>query len=286
MLGLWTRNFRRFLGALDGTGCPVCAVVEEAVARHLKKIAMRRSSQKRYLCGSHLGDLLDLVSDEALRVSAVQNALKASATRQASLRGGRCELCELSHRMTERLACAVAAMDGRIRFEKALQSGALVCCAHVSEITGAVHAERFQQIQHQKVQALIAEIGQSRLRQRADLDALISSAISYLGLAKRERTAPAPLGTQRARIDTDGLAAPVRAEFESWDEARRLAHLGDIESEVASLRYRNGVLSEENRRLKLAHTADDAMRRDLERDRRELIAAVNNSRSSRTPEKR
>lgn len=58
-----------------------------------------------------------------------------------------------------------------------------------------------------------------------------------------------------------------------WDEEQKLAHLSNIESEVASLRYRNAALSEENRRFKLAHAAVEAIRHDLERDRAELGAA-------------
>jgi len=40
------------------------------------------------------------------------------------------------------------------------------------------------------------------------------------------------------------------------------------------LRYRNAVLSEENRRFKLAQTAGEAIRRDLEHDREQLLAAA------------
>ena len=58
-----------------------------------------------------------------------------------------------------------------------------------------------------------------------------------------------------------------------WDEEQRMANLGNIESEVASLRYRNAVLAEENRRLKLAYAAVEAIRHDLERDRAALLAA-------------
>ena len=58
-----------------------------------------------------------------------------------------------------------------------------------------------------------------------------------------------------------------------WDEEQKLVHLSNIESEVASLRYRNAALSEENRRFKLAHAAVEAIRHDLERDRAELRAA-------------
>jgi hypothetical protein len=285
MLGLWTRNFRGFLDALDGADCPLCAVVDEAVRNHLRKIANRRWPQRHNFCGTHLAILLDFTSGDVSRVSAVQNALQASITVQTSRRTDSCELCALSRRLTNRLARMIAAMEDRIRFEKALQSGPLVCSAHIRQVLGAVRAERFAQIEHKQVEALITEIGQSRLRGSADLQDLIAMAISYLGSADRERAASIGLDARGRGADAERLAAAAQAEFAGWDEAKRLAHLSDVESEVASLRYRNGVLSEENRRLKLAHTASEAMRHDLERDRKELLAAVKNSRSSKISEK-
>jgi hypothetical protein len=62
-------------------------------------------------------------------------------------------------------------------------------------------------------------------------------------------------------------------EFVNWDRERQLEYLGKLESEAASLRYRNAVLAEENRALKLARIADTSIRRDLERDREKLLAS-------------
>jgi hypothetical protein len=69
-----------------------------------------------------------------------------------------------------------------------------------------------------------------------------------------------------------GSAETEVCEFVKWDRERQLEYLGKLESEAASLRYRNAVLAEENRALKLARIADQSIRRDLERDREELLA--------------
>ncbi|HTT77835.1 MAG TPA: hypothetical protein VMF50_17860, partial [Candidatus Binataceae bacterium] len=61
---------------------------------------------------------------------------------------------------------------------------------------------------------------------------------------------------------------------ERWDENRHFKRLADLESEAAGLRYRNAVLTQENHELKLAHIAGEALRRDLERDRAQLLASA------------
>jgi hypothetical protein len=68
--------------------------------------------------------------------------------------------------------------------------------------------------------------------------------------------------------------AAEASEFEKWDDELQLRHLGKLESEAASLRYRNATLSEENRRLKAARVASEATRRDLERDLAQLLATA------------
>ncbi len=180
----------------------------------------------------------------------------------------------------------IGPMEGRIRFEKALESGPPFCSVHIRQVENTVRAERFAQIEHKKVEAMIAQIGQSRLRGGADLKRLIAEAISYLGAVEGESAGSPSLDADYCAADMDQLAADVAREFAGWDEAKRAVHLNNIESELASLRYRNSVLSEENRRLRLAHTASEAMRQDLERDRKELLAAVKDHDSTTTPEKR
>jgi hypothetical protein len=282
LLGLWTRNFRRFLSALNGAACPFCAVVDESVRNHLRKVAGRRWPKRRALCGTHRTILLDFARDDASRVSAVQSTLRESIMKPTNRHTNGCEVCALAGRLMNRLARRIAAMDGRIRFEKALENGPLVCSAHVTQVLDTVRAQRFVQLQHKKVEALIAEIGQSRLRGSRDLEDLIATAVRYLGLAADGRTASTGLDAHCRGADMERLASAARAEFAAWDEAKRMAHLSDIESELASLKYRNAVLAEENRRLKIAHTASEAMRHDLERDRRDLLAAVKDRNSSRT----
>jgi len=283
MLGLWTRNFQRFLNALDGTDCPLCAVIDEAVRNQLGKVARHPWLRRRSLCATHLRLLLEFTPDAAARVSAVQDALQRSlaAPSEPAIYG--CELCALSQRLMYRLARMIGAMEGRIRFEKALENGPLVCAPHTRYVLGTARAERFGQIQQKKVDALSAEIAQSRLRHSGHLEELMASAVRYLGEPERERRALTDPSSRGA--DIEQLAAAARSEFAGWDETKRLAHVTSIESELASLRYRNWVLAEENRRLKLAHTASEAARHDLERDRRELLVAVEGRGPAQSQEK-
>jgi hypothetical protein len=81
--------------------------------------------------------------------------------------------------------------------------------------------------------------------------------------------------------ESEQLAEGAAREFMQWDEEQRMAHLGNIESEVAGLRYRNAVLAEENRRLKLAYAAVEAIRHDLERDRAALLARPKSKQGNR-----
>lgn len=283
LLGLWTRHFRLFLQALNGTDCPFCAVVQALEHDKLARIAERQRQSRRRLCGAHLSSLLRLIPDCALRVAATQAALRT--TIQIPVRPVQCEVCALDQRVINRLARMIGCIDGRIRFEKAIQSGPLVCRAHFGQIIRTVPAEHFAQLQYRKLQALIDELGQARLRQSDELDDLIGKAVIYLGTRNIEGSAvpgEAPAGASKQ------LEEAALREFTHWDDEKFAAHLGDVESELASLRYRNAVLSEENRRLKLAHVAGEAMRRVLESDRARLLAkdSGRNSNLLKAPERR
>jgi hypothetical protein len=154
-----------------------------------------------------------------------------------------------------------------MRFRKALEAAPLFCRRHVAAVVTGDYAPDFAQIEKAKVVHLRDALAQAELRNAENLESLISRALAYLAF-------PAEEGPSVKVEDSDDFADSEAAEFERWDEARLLKHVGDLESEVASLRYRNAVLSEDNRRLKLAQTAGEAIRRDLERDRQELLATV------------
>jgi hypothetical protein len=162
-------------------------------------------------------------------------------------------------------------MEGRLRFEKAIERGSLVCHRHLARIVAGGSARAFVRVQHRKRQALINEISQAQLLARDNLEALLQKALVYLGTPAPQRQNP-PDDSGSLEAGSEQLAEAA-SDFMQWDEEQKLAHLSNIESEVASLRYRNAALSEENRRFKLAHAAVEAIRHDLERDRAELRAA-------------
>ncbi|MFZ1887583.1 MAG: hypothetical protein WAU33_06100 [Candidatus Binataceae bacterium] len=110
-------------------------------------------------------------------------------------------------------------------------------------------------------------LAQAELRNSAELESLISKTLAYLA-------APVEQEPASEVLDSSDSTESDAAEFGRWEDARQLKHLSDLESEAASLRYRNATLAEENRRLKLAHAAGEALRRDLEHDREQFIAAA------------
>ena len=105
------------------------------------------------------------------------------------------------------------------------------------------------------------------MRNGEDIESLVASALAYLG-RPAER-----LAQLQVQESPEGAKEDTR-EFERWDENRHFKRLADLESEAAGLRYRNAVLTQENHELKLAHIAGEALRRDLERDRTQLLASA------------
>ena len=101
---------------------------------------------------------------------------------------------------------------------------------------------------------------------------LFAKAVTYLGTPNFNHPAFSD-DEETLGGESEQLAEGDAREFMQWDEELRMAHSGNIEREVASLRYGNAVLAEENRRLKLAYAAVEAIRHDLECDRAALLAA-------------
>jgi hypothetical protein len=180
---------------------------------------------------------------------------------------GGCELCARLRRVELGLASAIRRLDSGMRFRKAVEAAPLFCRQHANVIADGQLAQDFAQIQRAKVIHLRDSLAQAELRNGEELESLISTALAYLGRSEEQYPSLEVEPPQDDRSD-------LTQEFERWDETRHFKRLADLESEAASLRYRNAVLSEENRRLTLAHTAGEAIRHDLERDREQLLAAA------------
>lgn len=177
-----------------------------------------------------------------------------------------CEICAGLARDEARLARVIRRLDGKLRFRKALERAWLICRRHARIVTEDGGAENFMQVQRAKLQHLRDALAQAELLKRDEMTSLISNALAYLGAGVSSE----PLSDSDVRSDSlDGEIA----HFERWDDEQQLKRLGQLESEAASLRYRNAVLSEENRALRMARVASEAIQRDLERDRSELLAA-------------
>jgi hypothetical protein len=178
-----------------------------------------------------------------------------------------------------RLVQAMRRLDGSMRFRKALEAAPLFCKKHVTAVVAEERAANFAEVQKAKVVYLRDALAHAELRNADDLESLIARALAYLALPLDEASPPTV-------ADSPDWAEKEAIEFERWEEARLFRRLAALESEVASLRYRNAVLSEENRRLSLAHTAGEAIRRDLERDRQQLLAVVEQQNSSKPSNRR
>ncbi len=262
MLERLTHNFRLLLRAFGGAVCPLCAAREALERDEIARIRAQAGTSAA-LCGKHLEAYLAEAGD---RVSQAWRTCKAlEAVWSAGAPG--CRICARLGAAETGLVHSIRRVDAGMRFRKALETAPLFCREHECLIVAGEIPENFAEVQRAKLRSLRDARAQAALCNSDEVKPLISSALAYLGQ-------PAP---GRALPDYhDNPVESANAEchiFEAWDNEQQLQHLGDLEAEAASLRYRNAVLSEENRRLKLAHAASEATRRDLEKDRAELLAA-------------
>ena len=267
MFGHWAQQFRFFLNALDRERCPLCAVADLVESDEIKRIA-RKPAKQVSICGQHLSRLSAHRKAQLDRVALVRSALGAAMSRQNGLE---CVICKTAHASGQRLAYAISWLDSRMRFQKALEQAPLFCRVHVVQICRKQAPANFIRIEHRKVLKLINDLAQAQLRRQPELETLIGRAFAYLA------TVPASIETHDSSKERPGDLAQVPPEdelreFAGWDAERQLEYLGKLESAVASLRYRNGVLAEENRALKTARIAQESIKRDLERDRAALLA--------------
>jgi hypothetical protein len=256
-----TNNFRLLLSTFDGDICPLCALRTGLQKAEIECLHAKRDLSAA-LCATHLESYFLCTNDLPTRARATRKIVETIIAGRPA-----CQVCEYLSRVEERLARAIRRLDNRIRFRKALELAPLFCQRHVNLVASAPLAVNFAQVQRAKLQHLRDDLAQAEILNRESLEPLTLSALAYLGGPILEQP-------QLQLEDSADTPAAEASEFEKWEDELQLKHLGKLESEVASLRYRNAKLSEENRRLKVARVAGEAIRRDLERDRAQLLAAA------------
>lgn len=261
MLECVSQNFRELLRHFEGDSCPLCSVLKQREHEALERVRTGGAAS-RVLCGSHLKMTLTAIVDPTTRARVTRKLIESSLAEKAE-----CDICARLSRIELRLARAIRRLDGGMRLRKALESAPLFCRKHEGAVAGQDDALNFAQVQRAKAVHLRNALAQAELFNREELESLILKTCAYLGRFLEEE--------QSSEIQ-EPLTAETEeaAEFERWEEACQFKHLAALESEAASLRYRNASLSEENRRLKLANVAGEAIRHDLERDRAQLLAEM------------
>ena len=257
-----SRNFRLLLNAFDGAVCPLCAVRFTLERKAIERMRAKARLTKAW-CGHHLEAYLAGLGDPADQARQTRQALEAS-----SADGHGCWVCGLLDPAEAKLLHSMRRLDAKLRFRKALEGAPLFCREHERSVIADDKAENFAAVQRAKLLRLRDKLTEAALRGGEQVKPLIDASLAYLGRSSPE---PAP----HLCYDSAESADAEFRVFEAWDNEQQLKRLGDLEAEAASLRYRNAVLTEENRRLRLAHTALEATQRDLEKDRADLLAARN-----------
>lgn len=268
MIGHWAQQFRFFLDALKGEVCPLCVLSQIVETDGIQRIG-HKPSKSFALCGEHLARLIASGNVSADRVTLVRSALGASMRRQG---GPDCMVCAMVGASVQRLNYAISWLDSRPRFQRALEQAPLFCRRHSFQIAQRRSTANFIHVEQRKVQKLINDLAQAQLRKLPAMDGLIERSVAYLAAVPQvlEPNVSEPFEKTLADFVSDSPDAEVH-EFTKWDAERQLEYLGKLESEAASLRYRNRVLTEENRALKIARIAQESIRRDLERDRARFL---------------
>jgi len=265
-----SRSFWLFLKALKGPLCPLCVVWATFEQERLASLEHTElATDGLPLCGNHVRLGLKLVAERGARarINLVRAGLGFDVAHNASRFASPCEICQSVETASRGLVAAMRRLDRQIRFEKALQRGPLFCRFHAAEVCTGGAAPNFARIQSDKLKELSEKLLQALYCSDGDLlEHLVDDGIRYVEGRKTQRLNPkANHSIELSAEETNGAAAE-RVEFERWDNQQVLKHLSDLETEVAKLRYLVG----ENRRLKLAHAAVEAVREDLEREREAL----------------
>ncbi len=268
MLAEWTADFRRFLAAFEGHDCPSCAVVNDVSRREIARLVSSQLPSALNLCSRHLVLALEAI-DRSWKSRLVRAAIRGQSGALEQTRPPNCCTCARVAVVDAKLARSICRLDGRIRFQKGLENAPLFCHRHATRIGAAGTAGNFIRTQLRKLSQLSDELSQAELRGR-ETEPLIEQALRCFGVQPRDTDAD-ELGTIPEPTAVDESADVENKQFAFWEERRRDALIGKLESELAALRYRNGILEQENRRLTLAYNALDMMRRDLERDRRNMM---------------
>ncbi len=242
MLEQFKLSARELLRHFDGSCCPLCSALARQEQMAVARLAKTKSSAVP-LCALHL----KATSTMGKRHKELAQIVIQTLDDLCLEPGADCPICARLSLAEARMIRAIQRLDSLVRFRKALESAPPFCRKHVKHVIKAGNAENFIQVEKGKLKAMRDALAQAWLRKSAELDELTSRALALL----ETQSGATSLGELQDNELTEAEArAP--AEFERWEAEQQLKRLGELESELASLRYRNAVLAEENRRLKLA----------------------------------
>jgi hypothetical protein len=274
----WSKSFRSLLEAFDAGGCPLCTVAGQVERSHLAKTRGIKAAPGP-LCGKHLACALPVVRDVKDKVRLTRASIAAISTALRTEQPLPCEICSAVERQNRRLIRAIRRLDNRIRFQKALEAAPPFCLRHTRQVCADGRASAFRRVQTGHLTRFRDQLAQEELRGH-DPTQTIEESLRAIGM---------PPTCLDGREDIRDLESETESgcgeerELSAWESERQLDHLGKLESEVAALRYRNAILQNENRAFRLARAAVEAMREDLERERRAL-AVTNHDSQKRRPE--
>jgi hypothetical protein len=307
------RGYRLYFQLLDSfrqSRCPLCILLSEAeqglvtvLFASLDKKKKRPVSQAA-LCTAHRRNVKEVARDVTalpLVKTAIGNALKrVSRPSKANSRWGvwlprpriTCRLCTGLFSEEKILCRALICFLEDADFGKAFQRAPILCLQHLQKCLAVGHKrsgfERLLDDQKAKLNGLLNDLVRFEATGRdpeswstalawwADFVGPVP-ATSGGGAAQVE---PAPAAPSGMDFDEAGFndPDPEKLAFENEKLNRKvrdlLDRLNELETRSASLQYRVGTLTDDNKRLEMGYTGASTQARGLEKLVRELTAEI------------
>jgi hypothetical protein len=182
------RDGTELLTALETPACPICNLglrIRELV----RSAAEDTLRETRLLCCRHLTLALGHAKTSRIKAKLARSSVILGSGANTGAKQ-ECPICTSLEDAAASLQRAVQRLDGRGRFQKAIETGPLVCRNHRDQICSGNIAPYFARAQQVKLKRLAEELAQVERTGGLESYRVIAETLNYL----RSRDQPCPSG--------------------------------------------------------------------------------------------
>ena len=180
------RDFSEFWRALNGTVCPLCAVLSakttdlvESAADFAERIGGKNPPETILLCDHHLSLTVRRLEDSRARAKLLRSIVSTPGASRVHA-GRACPVCTSLEGIAAALTRLLRRLDSSTRFQDIIQGAPIFCLCHRAGVDAQNAAPHFSRIQQTKLDNLVGELAKAERGIGFEADRTINQTLRYL----------------------------------------------------------------------------------------------------------